>query len=218
MPAGIPHCVASMTNCISLGRHGVPASNLTHCVFVTLHNTVLSESTTNTDHEPARRFLIRIFIFVALAFVDIRNGGTAAGGLGQRPTARMSAHLPDVTTCHGVLDLLALRSFVVLFLALNGTKYAYLVNGREKNVLPMDVETAREMSLVWKLAHNIVEHITQTFVFETVSSSAPVGVRDPSSFSDAADVSTKSLLCYFLLLTVIFSWRWLPWPRPCTDT
>ncbi|KAJ7869764.1 hypothetical protein B0H14DRAFT_3440506 [Mycena olivaceomarginata] len=159
MPAGIPHCVASMTNCIGLGRHGVPASNLSHCVFVTLHNTVLSESTTNADHEPARRFLIRIFVFVVLAFVDIRNGGTAAGGLGQHPTARMSAHLPDVTTCHGVLDLLALRSFVVLFSALNGTKYAYLVNGREKNVLPMDVETAREMSLVWKLAHNIVEHI-----------------------------------------------------------
>ncbi|KAJ7684075.1 hypothetical protein B0H14DRAFT_3534830 [Mycena olivaceomarginata] len=176
MPAGIPHCVASMTNCIGLGRHGVPASNLSHCVFVTLHNTVLSESTTNADHEPARRFLIRIFIFVALAFVDIRNGGTAAGGLGQRPTARMSAHILDVTTCHGVLDLLALRSFVVLFLALNGTKYAYLVNGREKNVLPMDVETAREMSLVWKLAHNIVEHITQTFVFETVSSSAPLAL------------------------------------------
>ncbi|KAJ7810248.1 hypothetical protein B0H14DRAFT_2607535 [Mycena olivaceomarginata] len=130
----------------------------------TLHNTVLSESMTNADHEPA-------------------------GGLGQRLTARMSAHLPDVTTCHGVLDLLALRSFVVLFLALNGTKYAYLVNGREKNVLPMDVETAWEMSLVWKLAHNIVEHITQTFVFETVSSSAPVGVWDPSSFSDAADVT-----------------------------
>ncbi|KAJ7301207.1 hypothetical protein DFH08DRAFT_978987 [Mycena albidolilacea] len=193
MPAGIPHCVASMTNCIGLGRHGVPASNLTHCVFVTLHNTVLSESTTNADHEPARRFLIRIFIFVALAFVDIRNGGTAAGGLGQRPTARMSAHLPNVTTCHGVLDLLALRSFVVLFLALNGTKYAYLVNGREKNVLPMDVETAREMSLVWKLAHNIVEHITQTFVFETVSSSAPVGVRDPSSFSNAADLALLTM-------------------------
>ncbi|KAJ7815437.1 hypothetical protein B0H14DRAFT_3476200 [Mycena olivaceomarginata] len=193
MPAGIPHCVASMTNCIGLGRHGVPASNLSHCVFVTLHNTVLSESTTNADHEPARRFLIRIFIFVVLAFVDIRNGGTAAGGLGQRPTARMSAHLPDVTTCHGVLDLLALRSFVVLFLALNGSKYAYLVNGTEKNVLPMGVETAREMSLVWKLAHNIVEHITQTFVFETVSSSAPVGARDPSSFSDAADLALVTM-------------------------
>ncbi|KAJ7800741.1 hypothetical protein B0H14DRAFT_2615929 [Mycena olivaceomarginata] len=185
MPAGIPHCVASMTNCIGLGHHGVPASNLSHCVFVTLHNTVLSESTTNADHEPARRFLIRIFIFVALAFVDIRNGGTAAGGLGQRPTARMSAHLPDVTTCHGVLDLLALRSFVVLFLALNGTKYAYLVN-----------ETAREMSLVWKLAHNIVEHITQTFVFETVSSSAPVGVRDPSSFSDAAGLALVTMAAF----------------------
>ncbi|KAJ7843613.1 hypothetical protein B0H14DRAFT_2585599 [Mycena olivaceomarginata] len=193
MAAGIPHCVASMTNCIGLGRHGVPASNLSHCVFFTLHNTVLSESMTNADHEPVRRFLIRIFIFVVLAFVDIRNGGTAAGGLGQRLTARMSAHLPDVTTCHGVLDLLALRSFVVLFLALNGTKYAYLVNGREKNVLPMDVETAWEMSLVWKLAHNIVEHITQTFVFETVSSSAPVGVWDPSSFSDAADLALVTM-------------------------
>ncbi|KAJ7871134.1 hypothetical protein B0H14DRAFT_3439590 [Mycena olivaceomarginata] len=176
MPAGIPHCVASMTNCIGLGHHGVPASNLSHCVFVTLHNTVLSESTTNADHKPARRFLIRIFILWRSLLSISETVAQAAGGPWTAPDGQDECTSPRL-----------------LFLALNGTKYAYLVNGREKNVLPMDVETAREMSLVWKLAHNIVEHITQTFVFETVSSSAPVGVRDPSSFSDAADLALVTM-------------------------
>lgn len=195
MPAGIPHCVTSITNCIGVGRHGIPISNLSHCIFVALHNTVLASTTTNADHEPARRFLIRIFIFVVLAFVDPRNGGATAGGLGWRRTARMSAHLPDLTTCHGVLDILALRSFVVLFLALTGSKYAYLVESRAKGVLPLDVNTAQEMSLVWKLAHDIVDHITHAFVFEKVSSPTPSGARKPPAFSDAADVSTNKFSC-----------------------
>ncbi|KAJ7615065.1 hypothetical protein DFH06DRAFT_1146126 [Mycena polygramma] len=49
---------------------------------VTLHNTLVSSITTNADHEPARRFLIHIFIFVALAFTNPHNIGATDENIG----------------------------------------------------------------------------------------------------------------------------------------
>lgn len=181
-----PHLVISLTDCIGLGRHGIPASNISQCVFVTLHNSVVSSSTTNADHEPARRFFIRIFIFVALAFTDLQNGNTNTGNR-PRPTARMSAHLPDLCTRNGVLDLLALRAFVVLFVALNGSGYRSIKN---KEALPLDTEVARELSLAWKLAHDLDVHVSQAYTFVSVETSSPSEAQVPSTYSEAADVGT----------------------------
>ncbi|KAF7333224.1 hypothetical protein MSAN_02429700 [Mycena sanguinolenta] len=149
MPATFPHAVISLNDCMGVGRHGIPISNLSHCVYTTLHNTVVSKSTTNADHEPARRLLIRIFIFIVLAFVKPRNGaggrGRSEGGL----STRTREHLPDLATSDGVVDILALRSFVVLFVALNGSGYQYLVDKDKdgKDLLPLETEAARELSL-----------------------------------------------------------------------
>ncbi|KAJ7839053.1 hypothetical protein B0H14DRAFT_2588232 [Mycena olivaceomarginata] len=193
MPAFIPHCVMSLTNCIGVGRHGIPASNLSHCVFVTLHNTVVADSTTNANHEPARRLLIRIFIFIALAFVDPQNGNPRTNHQSSRPTSRMAAHLPDITTSNGVLDLLALRSFIVLFVALNGSSYASLVDRDEKNIMQLEVEAARELSLAWKLAHDLVEHISSGFTFDTAVPSSPSDAKVPTTFSEAADIALVTM-------------------------
>jgi hypothetical protein len=135
MPAFILHCVMSLTNCIGVGRHGIPASNLSHCVFVTLHNTVMADSMTNANHEPMRGLLIRIFIFITLAFVDPQNGNLRTNHQSSRPTSWMVAHLPDITTSNGVLDLLVLCSFIVLFVVLNGSSYASVVDRDEKNIM-----------------------------------------------------------------------------------
>ncbi|KAF7361554.1 hypothetical protein MSAN_01189000 [Mycena sanguinolenta] len=189
MPASVPHCVISLTDCIGAGRHGIPASNISHCVFVTLHNTVLSSSTTNADHEPARRFLIRIFIFIVLAIVDPQNGDYKSS---MPRTSRMKAHLPDLTTEEGVLDILALRSFVVLFLALNGSGYSYRVDRTDKfkRLLPLDDETAKELSLAWKLAHDLDAAISSSFTFSQKEVQQPsLEVRAPSSFTEAADIA-----------------------------
>ncbi|KAJ7748257.1 hypothetical protein B0H14DRAFT_2636593 [Mycena olivaceomarginata] len=206
MPAFIPHCVMSLTNCIGVGRHGIPASNLSHCVFVTLHNTVVADSMTNANHEPARRLLIRIFIFIALAFVDPQNGNPRTNHQSSRPTSRMAAHLPDITTSNGVLDLLALRSFIVLFVALNGSSYASLVDRDEKNIMQLEVEAARELSLAWKLAHDLVEHISSGFTFDTAVPSSPSDAKVPTTFSEAADVGA-------LLRSL-----WSLWRSQCTGT
>ncbi|KAF7343646.1 hypothetical protein MSAN_01985500 [Mycena sanguinolenta] len=204
MPATFPHAVISLTDCIGAGRHGVPISNLSHCVYVTLHNTVCAKSTTNADHEPARRFLVRMFIFVALAFMDFRNGAGGRGrseadGISPLPSARTRVHLPDLSTNHGVIDLLALRSFVILVLALNGSSYAYSVSRDpvDNDVLPLETEEARELSLAWKLAHNLVDYVSGAFTFTKTpvraSSSSPLDVRTPASFAEAADLSLLTM-------------------------
>ncbi|KAJ7205123.1 hypothetical protein B0H12DRAFT_1080374 [Mycena haematopus] len=189
MPATFPHAVISMTDCIGAGRHGIPISNLSHCVYVSLHNTVLAKSTTNADHEPARRFLVRIFIFTMLAFMEPRDGSGGRGrdGGGPRLAARTRAHIPDLSTNNGVLDLLALRSFVVLVVAINGSGYAYSMDNAQ-TLLPLETEAARELSLAWKLAHNVIDYVSSAFTFK--KSMAPArsssDVRAPLSFADAA--------------------------------
>ncbi|KAJ6487974.1 hypothetical protein C8R45DRAFT_1097823 [Mycena sanguinolenta] len=189
MPATFPHAVISLTDCIGVGRHGIPISNVSHCVYTTLHNTVVSRSTTNADHKPARRFLIRIFIFIVLAFVDPHNGADHTRGL----SARTRDHLPDLSISDGVVDLLSLRSFVVLFIALNSSGYAYLVDKSktDKDLLPVETEAARELSLAWKLAHDLIPFVSKSFTFKKTShglSASANDVRTPTSFSDAADV------------------------------
>ncbi|KAF7373699.1 hypothetical protein MSAN_00580900 [Mycena sanguinolenta] len=185
MPATFPHAVISLTDCIGAGRHGVPISNLSHCVYVTLHNTVCAKSTTNADHEPARRFLVR--------------GRSEADGISPLPSARTRVHLPDLSTNHGVIDLLALRSFVILVLALNGSSYAYSVSRDpvDNDILPLETEEARELSLAWKLAHNLVDYVSGAFTFTKTpvraSSSSPLDVRTPASFAEAADLSLVTM-------------------------
>ena len=73
MPAGMLHEVISKSDCIAIGRHGIPASNVTECVLTTLHNVMLSNVITNADHEPARRLLLRMFAFFAMAVLDPYN-------------------------------------------------------------------------------------------------------------------------------------------------
>ncbi|KAF7367183.1 hypothetical protein MSAN_00978200 [Mycena sanguinolenta] len=195
MPATFPHAVISLNDCMGVGRHGIPISNLSHCVYTTLHNTVVSKSTTNADHEPARRFLIRIFIFIVLAFVKPRNGaggrGRSEGGL----SARTREHLPDLATNDGIVDILALRSFVVLSLALNGSGYQYSVDKDNGDLLPLETEAARELSLAWKLAHDLVEFVSHVFIFEKIASPPPATseMRRPTSFLEAANFSLVTM-------------------------
>ncbi|KAJ7229924.1 hypothetical protein GGX14DRAFT_383885 [Mycena pura] len=193
MPAMIPHCVISITHCIGAGRHGIPAANVSHCVFVSLHNAITAASTTNVDHEPARRFLVRMFIFMALAFTDLRNGADKDSKQTHRPTDSMRPHLPDLTTSSGIVDVLALRSFVILYLAFEGTRYAHAVGGGHSWALPVDTALAQELSFAWMLAHNLVDHITHTFAFATAAPPVNSTAQLPSSFSEAADIALVTM-------------------------
>src|ERR1700761_4621469 len=195
MPATTPHFVMSMTNCIGAGRHAIPISNVSHCVFIALHNALLSASTTNADHEPARRYLLRVFTFIAQAFTDPYNIHVAddqqesrkSKGKGknkdqamaeataktshQRPqhpmTAQMRDHLPDLCSADGILDVMALRSYIVLFIAFGGAAYDYRVDdGIHKNALPLKFDLAKDLEYAWTLALALDEHIVLNYEFE----------------------------------------------------
>ncbi|KAF7335850.1 hypothetical protein MSAN_02331500 [Mycena sanguinolenta] len=170
MPATFPHAVISLNDCMGVGRHGIPISNLSHCVYTTLHNTVVS----NLAMAPA-------------------VAGEVRGGL----SARTREHLPDLATSDGIVDILALQSFVVLSVALNGSGYQYSVDKDKDNgdLLPLETEAARELSLAWKLAHDLVEFVSHAFIFEKIASPPPATseMRKPTSFLEAANFSLVTM-------------------------
>ncbi|KAJ7736366.1 hypothetical protein DFH07DRAFT_779712 [Mycena maculata] len=185
MPAAKPHCVLTMSDSIGVGKHGIPMSNASNTVFITLHNVVVSSITTNADHEPARRFLTRIFIFVALAFTNPHNTDPASVGAANTyplPDGILQ-HLPDIETADGVLDVLALRSFVILFVALTSSAYPHM-QGR---ALPVNSEVWQELSYAWTLALDLDGHIVKRYSFERSNESGP------ESFNEAADLTLLTM-------------------------
>ncbi|KAF7344813.1 hypothetical protein MVEN_01642400 [Mycena venus] len=226
MPAGFIHLVISPTACIAAGRHGIPASNLTRCVLVTLHNVMLSAVTTNADHEPARRFLLRIFVFIALAFIDKENADLldpkrqpttkTSKGKGKAPQAaaekeeerlikdhyereacrrhsklpdRVLQHLPDLADKAGIVDLLGLRAFVVLYLALYSSLYEYKVKDEasDQQALPIDTGLWTELQYAWEVAVWLDRWIEKQYEFR-LEREAGDDERWPESWQEAADM------------------------------
>ncbi|KAJ7622460.1 hypothetical protein FB45DRAFT_1032127 [Roridomyces roridus] len=170
MPTPFLHLVITIEDSIGLGRHVVPAANITACVYTALHNTITGSATTNADHESARQFLVRIFIFWTLKLVD--RGA---------PTRRERAHLPDLLRKEGVIDLLALRSFVVLFVALSRSLYK---DSAVDQGLPLSDDMTKELSFAWKQAHAIVKHVEASYNFEV---SSPVNQEEDADSADIPD-------------------------------
>ncbi|KAJ7018722.1 hypothetical protein C8F04DRAFT_1198623 [Mycena alexandri] len=119
--------------------------------------------TTNADHEPARRFLLRIFIYISRAFTDAAKAKKAV------PT-EMRQHLPDLGTADGILDVLALRSFVILFMALTSV-------GPHARALPFNTNLWKEIMCSWTLALELDMHILEAFEFEQSAGSGPGNFR-----------------------------------------
>jgi hypothetical protein len=177
-----------MTDCIGSGEHGAPMSNAKDLVLMSLHNTIVASETTNADHEPARRILIRLFEFIALALTDPDNCDNDGEGDRQPIPERMLQHLPNITTPNGILDVLALRSFAVLFMALNSSAYAFLTptaNGPHTHALPINSNVWDDVMCAWSLAHDLDRHILDTYEFIPVAGCN----LDLETFEEAGNVS-----------------------------
>ncbi|KAJ7843587.1 hypothetical protein B0H13DRAFT_1909301 [Mycena leptocephala] len=193
---------------IAAGTHGIPISNATNCVLVAVHNVFVSSITTNADHEPARRFLNRIFIFVALAFTNPQNADPEAEEDEMADAAtykkyrekqsvphRIRQHLPDLNTPDGILDVLALRSYVVLFLALTSSAYPYLVKSRNdwhSHALQVKSDIWQEVHYAWTMALELDDYLLDDYKFEQV-----VPGTGPENFEEAADASPNTGRTYF---------------------
>lgn len=143
MPAGYTHAVVTTEDSAGLGTHSMPISNIMHCVLNTLHLVLIDDVTTNVDPEPSRLIPIKIFQFVALVMID----PLAQQEFGERPTTCgltefWKGKVPDITKQDGLADLLALRSFVVIFLALGTESY---LNLHKNGPLPVTETACREI-------------------------------------------------------------------------
>ncbi|KAJ7868442.1 hypothetical protein B0H13DRAFT_1897153 [Mycena leptocephala] len=173
-----------------------------------IHRSGNTRITTNADHEPARRFLNRIFIFVALAFTNPQNADPEAEEDEMADAAtykkyrekqsvphRIRQHLPDLNTPDGILDVLALRSYVVLFLALTSSAYPYLVKSRNdwhSHALQVKSDIWQEVHYAWTMALELDDYLLDDYKFEQV-----VPGTGPENFEEAADASPNTGRTYF---------------------
>lgn len=198
MPATIVHCVISITDCIGAGLHGLPISNASNLVLMCLHNTIVAKQTTNEDHRHARYTLLRLFQGVGIALVDPFNEEECQPDDSEEDEDRpeglpenVRTHLPDLTSSEGVLDLLALRSFSILLLALDSDAYtnAQTREGARAKVLPVSPEVFSQVMAAWSVVHALDEHIAADYEF--VSADSAFG-----DFATAAEVGPARLTIF----------------------
>ncbi|KAJ7214682.1 hypothetical protein B0H12DRAFT_1079171 [Mycena haematopus] len=192
MQASVIHAVISKTDCIASGRHAIPMSNVSECVLTTLHNVMLSSILTNADHEPARRVLLRMFALFALAIIDPQHRNSVAtdetddepragknAQLSSRSNPILRTHTPEITSPQGIVDLLAVRSFTILFMPLSSALYNFI----QDDVLPFDRVLFKEIRYLWSLANELDTCIAQRYTIRNTNGSDVL----PTSFAEAAD-------------------------------
>ncbi|KAK7049017.1 hypothetical protein R3P38DRAFT_2764885 [Favolaschia claudopus] len=103
MRAGTPHFVISLEDTIAHGLHSINACQIQATVFNVLHNFITEGSLANAEHRPIQTLLIRIFIY----WVHLLT----------KPDLDQT-HAPNIHTQEGLLDLLTLYSYIVLYPAL----------------------------------------------------------------------------------------------------
>ncbi|KAJ7222161.1 hypothetical protein GGX14DRAFT_558260 [Mycena pura] len=155
------HHVVTIEDSIGVGFRGVPITNITPCVFTILHTVLVPSLATNAGHEAARLILLKILQFVVLLIVDPYSQSEGMKRDERYDPRRIyGGHLPDVTTKQGVVDLLALRSFAIIFLALDSQGYASLRDG----ALPVTEALCKEVEATWTLIAALDRQLTNLYI------------------------------------------------------
>jgi hypothetical protein len=151
---------------------------------------MVSAITTNADHEPARQLLLRIFIFIGAVLMYPTDPELGRGDAGHPAstapftmpeTARL--HLPDLTQSEGVIDFLALRSFIALYPALITSAYAHSIKA---SALPINDQLWQDVEIAWRFAVELDQYIDEHYlVVETPQAS--LSNPKPATFADAAE-------------------------------
>ncbi|KAJ7511094.1 hypothetical protein B0H11DRAFT_1953928 [Mycena galericulata] len=143
MPPSAVHVVITSEDSIAIGAHMAPACHAERLVDSVNHNTFTSDVTTNVDHAPARRLLLRLWIFTADRLVGPRTH---------------TEHLPVLTEHQGILDLLALRSFVILYLAIDPAHYQ-----TDEHRLVVGKDVWAEVRVCWDLVVELDKYIEENY-------------------------------------------------------
>lgn len=179
MPALTLHAVRTIEDSIGAGSHFLNRA-LSKAVLVTFHNVMASKITTNADHEPARRVLLRMFIAICLCLTH--SFAKNAEPLPQR----YLDHIPNLYTPAGLVDYFAIRTFVVLFPALCSDSYPHIVRDGKHEVLPINPDVWDEVQYAWKLAVQVEGWLRHNY--NIVITDPGTGIEG-QYFNTVADVS-----------------------------
>ncbi|KAJ7738616.1 hypothetical protein B0H16DRAFT_1570262 [Mycena metata] len=186
MPTPNVHAVLTTEDAIGAGMHGVPASNTTNCILSALHNCIADEISTNASHEGARLFLVKNWQFFVTVLTDPGNHDALDANSIKNTyiPRRVLEQVPDLESPSGILDILALRSYIILFFALTPSSY---YNSRASPVGPythalnVTDKVWEEVTCAWTLALELDEHIKNAYEFIAQDGC------ELESFDDAAD-------------------------------
>lgn len=160
MRPNTPHCVLTPEAAICHGGHFYAMSTIQDTIFGVFHMFTLSSSITNTEHSHASRLLLRRLI------IHIHH--ILVQGQSDSQPSELMAHLPDVSTLAGTLDLFLLCTFAELGELLDPGAY------KKQHRVSKELETGRAIGIYTRgLAREVLELWFKKFIFVTPSSACP---------------------------------------------
>lgn len=126
MPHGTRHFIMTLEDSLAQGVHTINSAQAAVAVGVLITLTVCDGDATNEPTEPMRWLFVRLFIFWAEKIV---GGKRATPPLPLRLLMSMLGasvdlnHFPDVLTREGLMDVLYLASYVILYPSLRPENY-----------------------------------------------------------------------------------------------
>ncbi|KAJ6474067.1 hypothetical protein C8R47DRAFT_1221313 [Mycena vitilis] len=126
---GMPYFTLSLDDTVTLSFQSIQAAQTEAAVQVILHHIVTQNAATKSPHDSARWLLLRLFIF----WVDKITQDTPV----------TQNHFPDLQTKRGLLELLCLQSFVLLYPALNPDSYTSAVSTSDELGPPLEMSMER---------------------------------------------------------------------------
>ncbi|KAJ7615105.1 hypothetical protein DFH06DRAFT_1343962 [Mycena polygramma] len=126
---GMRYFTLSLDDSITLSFQSIQAAQTEAAVQVILHHIVTQNAATKSPHDSARWLLLRLFIF----WVDKITQDTPVS----------QNHFPDLQTKRGLLELLCLQSFVLLYPALNPDSYTSAVSTSDELGPPLEMPMER---------------------------------------------------------------------------
>ncbi|KAJ7652198.1 hypothetical protein DFH06DRAFT_1134717 [Mycena polygramma] len=147
MGHGFRHFIISLEDTVACGVHTIQSEQAEAAVQVILHHVVTEDASTNASHDSARWLLVRLFIFWVEKILQ------------NAPLE--SNHFPDIETKYGLLQLLCLQSYIILYPALDLTAYAAHGHTTDRfgDALPMHIDRYREYEFALFSAMRLGAHI-----------------------------------------------------------
>lgn len=170
MSHGIRHFVISLEDTIAAGVHTIHAAQAEAAVQVVLHHSVTESFSTNASHDSVLWLLVRLYIFWVQNILHRTSCAHFPRYRLDFVTADYNPeldheHVPNIETRRGLLELLFLHSYVVLYPSLNPAAYDSAAPTRNQLGVPlaMEVERYREYEFALLCAVRLGAYLDDCF-------------------------------------------------------